>query len=449
MNEARQRIELLEKANIKTALLKLGLPTMVGMLVSAFYNIVDAFWVGRLGTLQTAAVSIVYPLTMVGIGVGMLFGSGANSCIARLLGKKEYEKVKAYSSTAIISGIGVITILVIGMLLFLTSLLNLLGATKDSFKYVEQYGLIFIIGLIFNVFNMMMNNIIVAEGNSIIGMTAMLIGGGVNLALDPVCIFIFDLGVSGAAIATLISQIISSALYVTYILRGKSYITFSPHYFKPAFKIYKEIFKIGLPICFFQILTGCAVSLTNIMARPFGEEAIAAMGIVNRIVSLESNALYGFFKGYSPLVGYNYGCGNMGRVKDATRIAVLWSTIANIIFGILCIIFAREFIRLFNQESLKVLDIGSFALRIDAVSYMTLGVQIVIGNYFLAIGKAKQGGLLSIFRQGLFFIPFLLIFSHVWGLTGLIISQIVADFCATFVTIIFWVIESKKSTATD
>lgn len=446
MSETQKNIEILEKSNIKIALLKLGLPTMVGMLVSAFYNIIDAFWVGQLGTLQTVAVSIIYPLTMVGMGIGLLFGSGANSCIARLLGKKEYEKVKFYSSTTIFSGLGTIMILVVGMLLFLNPLLNLLGATEGSFLFAQEYGSIFIVGMIFNVFNMMMNNIIVAEGNSMIGMIAMLAGGCANLVLDPICIFTFGLGVGGAAIATLVSHLISTALYVAYLIKGKSYIVVSFHYFRPAPNIYKEVFKVGLPVCLFQILTGFTVSLTNIVAKPFGEAAIAAMGIVNRIVSLESNALYGFLKGYSPLVGYNYGAGNRGRVKEETKTAVCWSTIANIIFGVLCIVFAKQFIYLFNQESAKVLEIGRLALRVDAISYMTLGIQIVIGNYFLAIGKAKQGGMLSIFRQGLFFIPLLLIFSHIWGLTGLILAQLVADLCATALTVVFWITENKSRT---
>lgn len=444
MSENQNSIFLLSQENIKTSLLKLGIPTMVGMLVSAFYNIVDAFFVGRLGTLQTAAVSIVYPFTMAGTGIGLLFGSGASSNVSRLLGRSDYEAIKKYSSTAVISGMVTITIFVLGIVLFFNPLMNCLGATQKSLAYTREYGIIFMIGLIFNVFNMMMNNLIVAEGNSSFGMLAMLAGGCLNLVLDPVFIFLCGLGVRGAAIATLISRLVSTALYIFYLIRDSSYLKVTLEYFEPTSTIFKEIFKIGLPICFFQFLSGGAISLTNVVARPFGEAAIAAMGIVNRIMSLETQALYGFLKGYSPFIGYNYGAGNMERVKEATKIALRWSTAVNILFGLLCIIFAKQLIYLFNQESTDVLELGSLALRIQAVAFMTLGLQIVIGNYFLAIGKAKQGGMLSIVRQGLLFIPLLLLFSFIWGIVGLVSAQLVADLLATVLTILLWRQENKR-----
>lgn len=435
MNENEARLYLLGKENVRTALLKLGIPTMVGMLVSAFYNIVDAVFVGRLGTVETAAVSVIYPLTMVGTGIGLLFGNGAGSSISRFLGKEHYDKVKTYSSTAVLSGMTVITLVAAGLLLFIDPVVRTLGATQSSFHSARAYGTVFIIGLVFNVFNMMMNNLIVAEGASSYGMTAMLAGGCVNLVLDPILIFTCGLGVSGAAVATLVSRLVSTALYMLYLAGGKSYLSITFRNFRPDRSIYKEIVKIGLPICFFQFLTGSAVGITNVVAKPFGEAAIAAIGIVNRIMSLESNALYGFLKGYSPLVGYNYGAGDKERVVGATKTAICWSTGVNIIFGLLCILFARPFLYLFNQESRAVLDIGSAALRVDAVSFMTLGIQIVIGNYFLATGKAREGGMLSVCRQGLFFIPFLLFFTHAWGIPGLIFAQLAADICATLVTL--------------
>ena len=444
MEESQKRIYLLEKEEIGKALLKLGIPTMIGMLVSALYNIVDAFFVGRLGTIQTAAVSVVYPLTMVGTGIGMLFGSGAGSYISRLLGKKEYEKVTACSSTAVFSGTIIISVSVSGMLLFFDPLMKLLGATDSSFRYVKAYGIIYIAGLVFNVINMMMNNLFVAEGNSPYGMAAMLAGGFANLLLDPVLIFGCHMGVAGAAVATLASRLVSTLLYLFCLLRGNSCLKISIRRFRPDGAMYREIIKIGLPVCMFQFLTGGAVGLTNAAARPFGEAAIAAMGIVNRIMSVESNILYGFLKGYSPLVGCNYGAGDKKRVEDATKTVLWWSTIVNILFGIGCIVFSRPLIYLFNQESVQVMKIGRTALTVDAFAFMTLGIQIVIGNYFLATGKAKQGGILSMCRQGFLFIPFLIVFTHLWGITGLIFAQLAADICATFITAGMWKKEKRS-----
>lgn len=438
MSEKEKRVYLLEQENVKKALLKLGIPTMIGLLVSALYNIVDAFFVGQLGTMQIAAVSVVYPVTMIGTGIGLLFGSGAGSYVSRLLGKKEFDNVSAVSSTTVISGIVTISTFVGAMLLFFEPLMKVLGVTEGIMPYAKEYGLIYIAGLIFNVFNVMVNNMLVAEGASSFSMTAMMIGGCTNIVMDPVLIFGCGMGIKGAALATLFSRMVSTGLYLSYLLRGKSYMKVSFKRFQPTASLYSEIFKIGVPICIIQLLTGVTVSLTNVMAKPYGETAIAAMGIVNRFMSIEVSALYGFLKGYSPLVGYNYGAGNLDRVKDSTNIALRLSTIVNILFGIICIVFSREIIHLFNRESVKVLEIGKMALTVDAVSFMTLGLQIVIGNYFLAIGKAKQGGILSICRQGVFFIPFLLVFTYVWGLTGLIMAQLGADLSASFLTLIMW-----------
>lgn len=438
MNENEKRIYILGQENIRTALLKLGIPTMVGMLVSALYNMVDAFFVGRLGTLQTAAVSVVYPLTMVGTGIGLLFGSGAGSYLSRLLGKKEYEKAAVCKSVAILTGTTVIMALAGAMLYFFEPLMLALGATDSSMSYIKEYGMVYIFGLIFNVFNMIMNNLLVAEGNSSYGMTAMLLGGCANLILDPVLIFGCSMGVAGAALATLASRLISVVFYLIYLRRGNGGLKIIFLKFRPNKKLYGEIMKIGLPVCVFQILTGGAVSLTNIAARYFGEAAIAALGIVNRILSLETSILYGFLKGYSPLAGYNYGSGNKTRVREATKTVLRWSTLANVLFGVVCIVFSRQLIYLFNQESERVMEIGRTALTVDAVSCMTLGIQIVIGNYFLAVGKAKQGGILSMCRQGFLFIPFLILFTRFWGLPGLILAQPAADAGAVLLTAVMW-----------
>ena len=275
MNEKQKRRYLLETENVKTALLRLGIPTMIGMLVSALYNIVDTFFVGKLGTSQTAAVSIVYPVTMIGLGIGLLFGSGAGSYISRLLGRKEYDKASACSSTAIFSGILTILVVISGMLLFLEPMMRLFGATDASIPYALDYGKFYILGLVFNVFNIMVNNMLVAEGASSFSMAAMLIGGGANLVLDPILIFGCGMGVQGAAVATLISQTISAVFYLVYLTKGKSYLKLSLRYFKPSRPLFGEISKIGLPVCIFQFLTGganqyCCQPIRRICNRCYG-----------------------------------------------------------------------------------------------------------------------------------------------------------------------------------
>lgn len=444
MNENQTGLYLLEKENVKRALIKLGIPTMIGLMVSALYNMADTFFVGQLGTTPQAAVSVVFPLTMIGTAIGLLFGNGAASYISRLLGKRNFQEVEACSSTAIITGL-ITAALILGMiLLYFNPLMIRLGATNSIIPYVREYGIIYIIGLFFNVFNMMLSSLVVAEGASSFSMAAMLTGGCLNLILDPLFIFTLNMGVRGAAVATLIARLLSVSMYIFYLVKRNTCLKISIHKFSFSGDIYKEVFKIGLPVCIYQLLTGTAITLTNVMAKPFGVAAIAAIGIVNRLMALTSGALFGFLKGYSPLVGYNYGAGNADRVKEATGAALRWSTITNITFGIVCIVFAKQIIYLFNHESAQVLEIGSMVLIVNAIAAMTLGIQIVIGNYFLAIGKGKQGGILSIARQGIFFIPLLLILTYTWGLKGLIFSQLTADICTTALTIIIWKNEKRN-----
>ena len=229
MNETEKRTYLLAKEQPSKALLCLGVPTMIGMLVSALYNIVDSYFVGLLGTAQMGAVSILFQLSAAMVGIGMLFGAGAGTYLARLLGSGQHKEASQCASTSIASGLITGIILVIAMLLFLDPLLRVLGATDSILPYARQYGFLFILGLIFNVFNITVNNIFTSEGASKNSMIAMLIGGFVNIGLDPFFIFTLHMGIQGAAIATLISRIISTSMYLYFILSGKTILQYSFH----------------------------------------------------------------------------------------------------------------------------------------------------------------------------------------------------------------------------
>jgi putative MATE family efflux protein len=444
MDEKNKRLFLLGEEKLSKALLKLGIPTMIGMIVSALYSIVDAFFVGRLGTSAITAVTVVYPVTMIGTGIGLLFGSGAGSYLARLLGTGDYKKVEECASTVIVSGIITATIMVSLMLLFFTPLMKAMGATPDVMTDVKAYGYLFIGGLVFNIFSVMVNNMIVAEGASGFSMFAMLVGGISNIILCPICIYGLRMGIEGASLATFLARLLSAGLYVFYLCGGKTYMKLRLRAFRPTKELYKEVFKVGIPLLVFQFLSSFTMSITNIAAKSYGTEVIAAMGIVNRIVSLESMALFGFLKGYQPLVGYNYGAKNIKRTKEATSLALKWSTAACVIFGLICIIFSKQVVLLFNTESARVLMVGQKALILTSLSYMTLGIQIVYGTYFLAIGRAKEGGILSICRQGVFFLPAILILPKLFGLNGLVCAQLFADVCSVTLTILFIIRERKK-----
>jgi len=439
-----KRRKQLGEGKMSKTLLVMGIPTMIGMLVSALYNIVDTYWVGRLGTLATAAVSVVYPLCYIGMFFGLLFGCGANSVIARMLGKKEYDEVKRYSSTAVYFGLAFILLSFFIMLLEINPILLGLGALPKYIELARSYAIIFIVGLLFNVFNMCMNNMIVAEGNSLVSMIAMFVSAIINMILDPIFIYALGMGIEGAAYATLISRIITTVIYLTYVLSGKSMLSIYPKYIAIDKEHIAEIVKIGLPVAVYQLITGAAITIVNLLSKPYGADVQAALGIVNKVMMIEMSALFGFFKGYSPVVGYNFGAGKMERVKQATRLGLIWSTTATVLLGLLFVLFRGKIIYMFNKESAQTLQIGAFALLVYSISYLTYGTQIIIGNFFLAIGQAKRGGLLSM-GKGIMYIAFLFMLNAAFGLGGLIFAQLVADVIGMIITLIVYYSFDKKT----
>ena len=242
MNNRNNKMELLGNAPIPKALMAMGIPTMLGMMVNAIYNLVDAYFVGSLGTSQMGAISVVYPLGQVVVGLGLLFGNGSASYLSRLLGKGDKEKANQVASTALYSSITVGAIMIILSIIFLRPILKFLGATDSIMPYAITYASIYIISCIFNVFNVTMNNIVSSEGAIL------------NIGLDPVFIYILNMGVAGAAIATAISQIVSTLVYLTFILRKKSTYHFRIRNFSFTKDIMSEIFKIGIPTLVFRIL---------------------------------------------------------------------------------------------------------------------------------------------------------------------------------------------------
>ena len=301
VNSKNNKMELLGNAPIPKALMAMGIPTMLGMMVNAIYNLVDAYFVGGLGTSQMGAISVVYPLGQVVVGLGLLFGNGAASYLSRLLGNGDKEKADKVASTALYSSITVGAIMIIFSVIFLQPILKLLGATDSIMPYAITYASIYIVSCIFNVFNVTMNNIVTSEGAAKTTMLALMAGAILNIGLDPVFIYVLDMGVAGAAIATAISQIVSTLVYLTFVLRKKSVYHFKIKNCTFTKEIMLEIFKIGIPTLVFQILTSLSISLVNTQARPYGDSVIAGMGAVTRVVSMGSLMVFGFIKGFQPI----------------------------------------------------------------------------------------------------------------------------------------------------
>lgn len=436
MVENSNRIYLLEEAGVASALLKLGIPTMVGMLISALYNAIDAYFVGGLGMSQMGAVSVVFPIVQIIIGLGMMFGAGASSYISRLLGKGANEQADKTASTSLFSGLLVGAIIIIGIMVFLDPVLTALGSTETILPYARAYAKIYVTGSIINVFTVMMNNLLTAQGATKFTMKAMLTGSIANVILDPIMIYGMDLGIEGAAIATVISLCINMALYIGYIAKKKGVLRFSVRNIAPSKTIYAEVLKIGIPVLLFQLLASTAMGSINTAAKPYGDFAVAAMGAVIRIMTVVTYVVFGFLKGFQPFAGYNYGAKKYKRLKKSIRLCMIWSTVFCIVAAIVLFIFADPIVSLFGTD-VEMAGIAAKALRLNAVLFITFGFQMVYASLYLAIGKSLVGSVLSLSRQGIFFFPLVLVLPHVMGLTGVVWVQPMADLLTTILTIVF------------
>ena len=435
MNSRNNKMELLGNAPISKALLAMGIPTMLGMMVNAIYNLVDAYFVGGLGTSQMRAISVVYPLGQVVVGLGLLFGNGSASYLSRLLGNREQEQANRVASTALYSSVAVGAVMIIFSLIFLRPILRLLGATDSIMPYAMTYAGIYVVSCIFNVFNVTMNNIVTSEGAAKTTMFALMAGAVLNIGLDPVFIYTLDMGVAGAAIATAISQIVSTLIYLTFIFRKKSIYSFKMKNCTFTKEIMSEIFKIGIPTLVFQILTSLSISLVNTQAGPYGDSVIAGMGAVTRIVSMGSLIVFGFIKGFQPIAGYSYGAKKFDRLHKAIRTSILWSTVFCVIYGLLLTIFSSRIIAQFTDGDLEMIRVGTQSLRINGLSFLLFGFYTVYSSLFLALGKGLEGFVLGACRQGICFVPVILILPAFWGINGILYVQPIADVLSAIITI--------------
>lgn len=448
MSSKNNKMELLGNAPIPKALISMGIPTMLGMMVNAIYNLVDAYFVGGLGTSQMGAISVVYPLGQVVVGLGLLFGNGAASYLSRLLGKGDKEKANQVASTALYSSITVGVIMIIFSMIFLHPILKLLGATDSIMPYAVTYASIYIVSCIFNVFNVTMNNIVTSEGAAKTTMLALMAGAILNIGLDPVFIYVLDMGVAGAAIATAISQIISTLVYLTFVLRKKSIYNFRIKNCTFTKEIISEIFKIGIPTLVFQILTSLSISLVNTQARPYGDSVIAGMGAVTRVVSMGSLMVFGFIKGFQPIAGYSYGAKKFDRLHEAIKTSIIWSTAFCVIYRLVLTIFSKGIISQFTKGDLEMIRVGTQSLRINGISFMLFGFYTVYSSLFLALGKGLAGFILGSCRQGICFVPVILILPAFWGINGILYVQPIADLLSAIITIFMALHLHKELTLT-
>ena len=441
MNE--NRIKILKEENIDKALFKLGIPMVVSLLVAALYNIVDTYFVSGLGKEAVAAVSVAFPIQLIFLGIGLTFGAGAGSYISRLLGENNKKEAGIVATVALLSSVILGIITAIALFCYLKGVLKFMGAIPSIMEISKSYTGIFIVGGILGAINVTLGNLVVAQGAAKISLKAMFLGSISNMVLDPIFIFGLNLGVRGAAIATLIARVITSLMYLIYFIGDKNLIEIKLPNFKPTLAIYKEVLKIGISMLILQILQTISISKISYVASFYGEEAIAAMGIVLRIVTLGTNVVFGYMKGLQPLAGFNYGAKNYERVREAIKASIKWTSVFCIVWTLIIYVFAPSILSIFGTDE-NVLNIAVPALRAGVIMFITFGFQFTYSTLYLSMGKALAGVFLNSLRQGIVFIPIILLLPKIMGLNGVIYAQAISDLITTIITIPFAISIHKK-----
>ena len=414
---------------IPKLVVSLAVPTIISMMVTSIYNMADTFFVGQIGTSATGAVGVVFSLMAIIQAIGFTLGMGSGNYISRLLGQRDHERAQQVASTGFVTALIVGAVVAVLGLIFIDPLVRMLGATETILPHARAYAQYILIGAPYMAASFVLNNILRFQGNAIYAMVGLTAGGVLNIILDPIFIFGLGMGTGGAALATIISQFVSF-LILFYNCQGKGggiKVRFTS--FKPCWSIYKEILRGGLPSFYRQGLASISTICLNLVAGPFGDAAIAAMSIVGKVFMFAFSILLGFGQGFQPVCGFNYGAQRYDRVLRAFWFCVKVGVILLAVLAVGGVIFAPQLVELFRKGDAEVVAIGVVAMRWQAVVF-PLSAWVTMCNMLLqAIGKGTKASILAMARQGIFFLPLILVLPHTIGLLGVQISQPIADVC--------------------
>ncbi len=420
----------LGEENIGKLLKRLSIPAMMGMMVNALYNLVDAIFLGRfVGVDAMGALAIALPIQMIILAFGIMVGIGAASGASRALGAKENEKADNIVGNAFLSTIIIGIMLITVGRTFLTPILILFGATENLLPLAYDYMNTILLGSVFLTIQVVSNNIIRSEGNAKIAMISMMIGTGFNIIMDPIFIEVLNFDIMGAALATIIGQTLGFIYVMSYFLRGKSSYNIGIKYMKPNFEYLKEIFSVGLPT-FMRNIAGSVLAIVanNSLGYYGGDIAISVYGVIQRVLRFSIMPMFGIVQGFQPIASYNYGAHNYKRVIEVIKTSLKALIIYATAVIILVQLFPGPIIRLFNSDP-ELLSLGKKALRIVMIMMPLIGIQVISGSMYQALGKPKPALIVSMSRQTLFLIPLILILPGMFnlGLMGVYLAFPIAD----------------------
>lgn len=425
----------LKTEKISKLLFKQSLPAIIGLVVMATYNIVDAMFVGwGVGKIGIAALGIVLPIQMVIMAFVQLIGIGGSSMISRGIGAADYGKVKNTLGNVFIYLILLSVIATTLCLIFQTPMLKLFGATSELLLISSDYMGIILIGTVFMVFTLGGTNIIRSMGSAKFAMVVMISSCLVNVILDSIFIFYFNMGISGAAYATVIAQLISTMCVFYYFLKGKDKVKIHLENLKLKKDIFKELFAVGASSFARQISSSVVVVILNHTLVFYGGiVAIAAFGIVNRILMFVVMPMVGIVQGMQPILGYNYGARENIRAREAVITSVKAATIFSIIAFFTILFFSRYIVGIFDND-LELIEMSNRAIKIIMIIFPIVGFQIVAGGVYQSLGKALPAFLMSLLRQVIILIPVILILPMYFGLEGIWYAYPIADIVGGIIT---------------
>lgn len=430
------QFDKMTKTPVEKLIISLSIPTVISMLVSNIYNLVDTAFVGTMGNSASGAVGIVFGFMAILQAIGFLFGQGSGSIISRKLGQQKCEEASQIASTGFFFAFGIAIIAAIICSIFLEPIIMFLGSTPTIAPYAKTYITFILLTSPLMVSSFTFNNILRYEGKALFGMIGLMSGAIINICGDAIFIFVFKMGIAGAGLSTAISQTISFCILLIPFLRGKTQCKISVKKIAFDWKIVGNIIATGSPSLIRQGLGSVATILLNMVSKPYGDVAIAAMSIVSRIFFFIFSISIGVGQGFQPVSGFNYGAKKYNRLRKAFKFTVSLSEVLMFVLGTIVFVFAPQMIKIFRDDEM-VIQIATRALRYQCVAVLFLPIGMGTEMLFQSTGHKFRAAILSACRSGLILIPMLLILSKLQGLAGIQVAQAYAFVLASIPSAIF------------
>ncbi|MDR2400807.1 MAG: MATE family efflux transporter [Deferribacteraceae bacterium] len=428
---------------VSSLICRMSVPTIIVMLATSLYNLADSFFVGHLGTSAIAAVGVVFPLMAIIQAMGFFFGHGTGIFLSKALGAGNYSQASTMASTGVISAFLCGCVLALTGLISAKPLASLCGATATVFPFAYDYMFFILLGAPWILTSLTMNNLLRYHGSPLYGMIGILAGVILNIGLNPFFIFVLGLGIKGSAIATMVSQFLSFIILILACSKHEA-TRIRLAAFSPSASLYKDIIKGGMPSLFRQSFASIASICLNNSAALFGDAAIAAISVVQRILIFAASVITGFGQGFQPVCGYNFGAKLYGRAKEAFFFCLKVSIPVLLVFSVLIFNFAEDVIRLFRKDDAELVEIGAFYIRLQSFTLPLMGFVILTNMLLQSTGHAVKAALMAVSRQGLFLLPILFTLTPKFGLLGMQLSQPLADLCAFLLCVPLGLSELKK-----